>query len=231
MQAVILAAGKGTRIRPLSNENPKPLLEIIPGVSIMDKTIEALPKEIDELVFVVNYHQEKIRAKYGDKIGERKINYVVHEKLDGTAKALWQCAPILKDDFLVLCGDDIYSQKDLEKIIRHPLALLAAEKSGVPSGGQVMVDEQQKLTKIVDYPEVKLNKYLFNTGAYKLTRLFFEFKPVLINKKSREFGLPQTLAKIAESHEVIVEKTEGIYLQVNTLEDLERAKEAFKNES
>jgi len=227
MQVVILAAGKGTRIRPLSNNFPKPLLEIMPGVSIVDKTIKALPQEIDEIIFVVNYHQEKIRKKYGSAIGERKVTYIVHEKLDGTAKALWQCSSVLKDDFLVLCGDDIYSREDLKRIIKHSLALLAAEKSGVPSGGQVMVDKRQRLTEIVDYPKVKLNEYLFNTGAYKLTRLFFKTKPVLINKESKEYGLPQTLAVIARSHEVIVEKTKGIYLQINTLEDFKKAQRLF----
>ncbi|MEA3273644.1 MAG: nucleotidyltransferase family protein [Patescibacteria group bacterium] len=229
MQVVILAAGKGTRIKPLSNDTPKPLIEIIPGVSIVDKTIEALPDEIDEIIFVVNYHQEQIRKKYGNKIGNRKVSYVVHEKLDGTAQALWQCIDILKNDFLVLCGDDIYSQQDLKKLIKHPLALLVAERSGTPKGGQVVVDEKQRLIEIVDYPKVKLGKYLFNTGAYKLTRLFFEFEQVLIKKDSDEYGLPQTLAQVAQKHAVVVEKTEALYLQINTLEDLEKAKETLSN--
>jgi len=228
MQVVILAAGKGARIKPLSNDTPKPLLEIIPGVSIVDKTIEALPEAIDEIIFVVNYHQEQIRKKYGNKIGNKKVTYVVHEKLDGTAKALWQCVDILKNDFMVLSGDDIYSREDLERLMKHSLALLVAERSGTPKGGQVIVNEKQRLTEIIDYPHIKLGKYLFNAGAYKLTRLFFEFEPVLIRKDSKEYGLPQTLAQVAQKHEVMVEKTKGLYLQINTLEDLEKAKKAFK---
>ena len=227
MQVVILAAGKGARIKPLSNDTPKPLLEIIPGVSIVDKTIEALPEAIDEIIFVVNYHQEQIRKKYGNKIGNKKITYVVHEKLDGTAEALWQCVDILKNDFIVLSGDDIYSREDLERLMKHSLALLVAERSGTPKGGQVIVNEKQRLTEIIDYPHIKLGKYLFNAGAYKLTRLFFEFEPVLIRKDSKEYGLPQTLAQVAQRHEVMVEKTKGLYLQINTLEDLEKAKKAF----
>ena len=235
MQAVILAAGKGTRLRPLTYQTPKTLLEIEPGVTILDNIIANLPDEIDEIVLVVNYLKEKIQSKYGDQIGERKIRYVEHEKLDGSAMAIRQCRDILKDDFLAMNGDDLYRKQDLTKLIKNELAVLVFEKKeGLPTG-IVEMDKDDKLHALIDYPGKEYleknhpNGYLLNTGAYKLNQKFFDYEPVPMKKGSQEFGLPQTLALLAQDFSVKVVKARD-YWQVNKEEDLERIRKVRAGE-
>ena len=60
MKAVILAAGEGTRLRPLTKNKPKPLVEIN-GKPILEYTLAELPRTIEEIVFVVGYKKEKIK--------------------------------------------------------------------------------------------------------------------------------------------------------------------------
>ena len=230
MQAVILAAGRGTRLKPLTDKTPKPLLEIADGMTIADRILDVLPARVKDVIFVVNHLEEQIRARYGTEARGKNIFYVTHEKLDGTAKALWACSHLLGDNYLVLHGDDIYDPQDLEKIADHPLALLAHERHGVPTGGHVLVDEKGHLANIRDYPEIAAGRHLLNTGAYSLNKTFFAYEPELINAASNEYGLPQTLAKIARDHEVKVHRANS-YMQINTPEDLRRARRMLKEES
>ncbi|MBD3300717.1 MAG: NTP transferase domain-containing protein [Candidatus Moranbacteria bacterium] len=228
MQVIILAAGKGTRLRPLTDETPKPLIEVTKGKAILDYIIESLPPKASEVLLVVNYRKELIKKRYGVKFAGLKIKYVMHEKLDGTAKALWACKDLLKQEFLVLHADDIYPKEGLEKLARHQLALLACRKKGRPTGGQVIVDDRNFLIDLPDYPKVVLDDYLLNTGAYKLDRRIFDFEPVLVNKESLEYGLPQTLVEVSKKFPIFVEIIDSkAYFQINTLSELKRASNYF----
>ena len=111
MQAVILAAGLGTRLRPLTYDTPKPLLKI-GDKTLIEYNIERLPECIDELVIVIGYLGEQIIDYFGNQYKGKKISYIKQSQLLGTGHALFLCKKILNDRFLVLMGDDIYSQED-----------------------------------------------------------------------------------------------------------------------
>jgi len=65
MQCVILAAGKGTRLRPLTEDTPKPLVQVA-GQALLDRIFASLPSAVDELIIVTGYLEEQIKAHYGD---------------------------------------------------------------------------------------------------------------------------------------------------------------------
>ena len=123
MQCVILAAGKGTRLRPLTENTPKPLVEVA-GKPLLDHIIEALPTAVDELIIVTGYLGDKIKAYYGTEYLGRKITYVHQEEQKGTAPALWLCKDLLKGRFLFMFADDIHGANDIARVTSYSRALL-----------------------------------------------------------------------------------------------------------
>src|SRR3989344_405602 len=107
MQAVILAAGLGTRMGALTRNTPKPLLKI-QDRTLLEHNLTAMPDEIDEVVLVVGYLDDQIRNFVGKEFLGKKITYVHQEKLRGTGHALSMCKGVLQDRFLVMNGDDLY---------------------------------------------------------------------------------------------------------------------------
>lgn len=201
MQAVILAAGRGTRMGDLTNEIPKPLLRI-GGRPILEYTLDNLPREIDEVIFIVGYKGEMIRKYFGKEYKNRKIRYCEQTDFNGTAGAVCLAKDLLADKFLVLMGDDLYHKKDLEKLLRHDLALLVKEMENNTRFGAVETDSDGNLKQVVEFKFLKNKKSgnLVNIGAYLINKDFFEYPLVPVSDK--EFGLPQTLAQMADKYKI-----------------------------
>src|SRR5580692_7026730 len=124
MDAVILAAGLGTRLRPHTLTTPKPLLPV-QGRPILDWIIGALPP-VDRLVVVVNYLAEQIEDYLATQTHVRHWVTVRQEVPRGTGDALCVCRPhIQADRLLVLNGDDLYGAADLAALAATPMGLLA----------------------------------------------------------------------------------------------------------
>ncbi|OGI27117.1 MAG: hypothetical protein A2359_02555 [Candidatus Moranbacteria bacterium RIFOXYB1_FULL_43_19] len=218
MQAVIMAAGEGTRMRPLTLKTPKPML-LVKGKPILEWTISFLPDVVDEVIIVVNYLADQIKNYFGDEWKGRKIKYVVQKELNGTGGAIYACRDILRDKFLVINGDDLFLKSDLEKLCREDLAAMAFEVNDPSKFGVFEMDEEKNLLDIIEKPESKDNK-LANIGAYVLEKSFFDYDLVQITEK--EFGLPQTLAMMTDKHKVKVIPTTR-WFPVGNPEDLEKA--------
>jgi UDP-N-acetylglucosamine diphosphorylase / glucose-1-phosphate thymidylyltransferase / UDP-N-acetylgalactosamine diphosphorylase / glucosamine-1-phosphate N-acetyltransferase / galactosamine-1-phosphate N-acetyltransferase len=218
MQAVILAAGMGTRMRPLTYDIPKAMLPI-KGRPILEYTIEFLPKNISEIIIVVNYLGEHIKKHFGSEFKGKKIKYVMQEKLNGTGGAILSCKDLLSDKFLVVMGDDLYSHHDLELLSNENNAVLAFEVEDSSRFGVLKTDVNGNLMEIIERPhsgEIKL----VNVGAYIIEKSFFNYPLVAISET--EFGLPQTLSLMAKDQPVKVIKT-NMWHPIGKPEDLEQA--------
>ena len=141
MQAVILAAGKGTRMRPLTYDMPKAMLPV-KGKPVLEYTIDFLPEEIDEVIIVINHLGEQIKNYFGDEWKGRKIKYVVQEKLNGTGGAIHSCRNLIRGKFMVVMGDDLYHKNDLAKIAKEELAIMAKDLDNAERFGIFEIDEQ-----------------------------------------------------------------------------------------
>ncbi len=224
MQAVILAAGRGVRMGELTNDIPKPLLKIS-GKPIVEYTLFNLPEEISEIIFVIGYKGEMIRQQFGDEFNGKRISYVEQKELNGTAGALWLAKDILRDKFLVLMGDDLYHRDDLRKIIRHDLAILIKAINEPSRFGVVETDKEGNLVRVVERPQNPKSN-LVNTGAYVLNLKFFDYALVPVYNGT-EFGLPQTLAQMADKYKIKVERAEAWH--PNTIgNDLAKAEEVVR---
>ncbi|NTV41506.1 MAG: nucleotidyltransferase family protein, partial [Candidatus Moranbacteria bacterium] len=194
---------------------------LVDGKPILEYTIDFLPEEINEFIIVVNHLGAQIREYFGEYFKGRKIKYVVQEKLNGTGGALQACKDQLSGKFMVVMGDDLYYKKDLEKILTYDLAILAYEVEDSTRFGVLKTDAEGRLIEIIEKPKLK-ERALISTNAFVLNDKFFNYDLVPISET--EFGLPQTLAKMAKDYPVDIVKATR-WLPVGYPEDIEKAQE------
>lgn len=217
MQAVILAAGKGARLRPTTNTTPKPLIPVC-GTSLLERVLQALPSEIDEIFLVVNHLRDHIIERIGSHWNDIPIRYVVQDPLSGTAGAVHLLKDHLQDRFLVTNADDLYDSADLKRLCQLQFGLLVTESNEpVPSGAIVQGRHFIGLTNGHGLSPHRV------CGAYVLDQRFFAYDPVEIQvSQYQEYGLPQTLATMVDDVNIEVEHA-GFWIPVGTPKQLEYA--------
>ena len=124
MKAVILTAGEGTRMRPLTYTRPKAMLPIANKPILEHLLIEAREAGVSEFVFIVGYHEEQVRGYFGD--GEKwgvVIEYRAQRTQLGTADALRMAENLVDGDFLVINGDTIVRREDIARLLSEYILL------------------------------------------------------------------------------------------------------------
>ncbi len=228
MQAIILAAGKGTRMRPLTHHFPKPLARFtdVDGVrkSLVEHNLELLPNHVNELIFVVGYMKDAVKNYFGDEFNGRSVKYVEQEQPLGTAHALSLVKPLIRDRFLVMMGDDLYCKTDIDAIVNDfGNAILVKKIRGKFSGGNVKLDQYGNLNDIVE--GVHDGGYV-NAALYSITPEYFQYKMVPI-KNGTEYGLPQTLVQMSKDYPVKVIESSW-WLQITNMDDIKRVPNLVK---
>ena len=108
MKAVVLAAGEGTRLRPLTEDKPKALVEAA-GRPILSHCFDRLIElDADELLVVVGYKKEKLIEFYGDEYEGVPITYAHQREPNGLAHALLTVEEHIDNDFILMLGDNIF---------------------------------------------------------------------------------------------------------------------------
>ncbi|MFA5831179.1 MAG: sugar phosphate nucleotidyltransferase [Candidatus Paceibacterota bacterium] len=224
MQCVILAAGRGTRMKELTANTPKPMIAVF-GEPLLAHKIRMLPETVDDVVLVVGYLGEQIREYFGSEWEGRKISYVFQKNLNGTGGAIREAKDLVCGTFLVIMGDDLYGTDDLARLSEDGMAVLAKKMDKPFSAGILRRNREGNLLEIVEKTETP-EIGLMNTGAYALTRDFFEYELVQITKT--EFGLPQTLATMAKNHPVKIKPAHS-WLRIGCPEDIGMAEDFLRN--
>ena len=199
MQAVILAAGEGVRMRPLTLERPKPLI-LVGGMPILEHVVRALPDDVEEIILVVKYMQEKIREYCGDTFFGKKVIYVEQGEKKGTAAALEYSRPHLKDRFLVTFADDLLAKADLEELAQHTYGLLVAKSKAPERFGVVSINPDDTLRTIIEKPEHPETN-LISTGVAVLTQNIFNYAP---SETKGELGIPGMITALARDYPVSI---------------------------
>ncbi|MFA6973784.1 MAG: nucleotidyltransferase family protein [Parcubacteria group bacterium] len=222
MQVVILASGKGKRMGDLTKTTPKPMLKI-KGKPILEHKLNALPKEITEIILVIGYRGEQIMNHFKNSFNNKKITYIFRSSqvgVDGTAKSLHAAKSFLGDKFLVMMGDDFYHKKDIKNILKHELAVLGCEVDDISQFGLIKSKGSQ-LVDIIEKPK-KSDEKLANTGLYVLNKKFFEYD--LIKSNAGEYCISKVLSCMADKHKIKVEKTLN-WFPIGNQGDLKKAEE------
>lgn len=218
MQCVILAAGRGTRLRPLTDTTPKPLVQVA-GKPLIDHTIDALPSAIDELIIVVGYLGDQLRAYFGSEYHGRKVSYVEQVEQKGTAHALWLCKDLLKGRFLYMFADDIHGTNDLARLTSYSRALLAMPTKTPERFGIVVRHPDGTVAEIVEKPAHPPSN-LASTGPMVLDTHIFEFEVSI--EKNGEFFLTDVVAEYAQKYPMAVVEQE-LWIPIGYPEDIEKA--------
>lgn len=184
MQAVILAAGRGTRMRPLSSKLPKPLLQI-GGQRILEHTMDQLQGIVNEVILVVGYRGNLIQKSFRDNYKGIKVTYAWQKEQLGTGHAAQQALPYLKGPFLLLYGDDIYYRSDILEVIKHCPSLLLGKTKDLSQFGVVQT-KGKWVTGIVEKPKNPRGAFV-NTGMYYLEPSIFKVKLTKSKRGEYEF--------------------------------------------
>jgi mannose-1-phosphate guanylyltransferase/phosphomannomutase len=175
MKAVVMAGGEGTRLRPLTSNQPKPMVPIV-GKPCMEHIIELLHAHgFEDVIVTVAFMPQAIRSYFGDgeSLGAR-IEYSVEESPLGTAGSVRLAADKLDDTFLVISGDAL-CDFDLTKLVKfhrkRGAAVTIALKS-VPNPlefGIVVVDDEGRVERFLEKPSWgQVFSDTINTGVYVL---------------------------------------------------------------
>jgi UDP-N-acetylglucosamine diphosphorylase / glucose-1-phosphate thymidylyltransferase / UDP-N-acetylgalactosamine diphosphorylase / glucosamine-1-phosphate N-acetyltransferase / galactosamine-1-phosphate N-acetyltransferase len=219
MQCVILAAGEGTRMRPLTYERPKPLIPIC-GKPLLEHIVAALPASVDELIIVVSYKADMVREHCGSKFLGRSVSYVTQENpKGGTADALWAVKDLITGKFLVMYGDDIHGAKALAEVVGKAHGMLAARSDTPSKFGVLDLNADGTLQAIVEKPEHPPSNFV-NIGGFVLTPDIFNFPAPL--SAAGEYYLTDSITAYAAKYPVSVVEQE-VWIPIGYPEDIEKA--------
>jgi bifunctional UDP-N-acetylglucosamine pyrophosphorylase/glucosamine-1-phosphate N-acetyltransferase len=173
MDCIILAAGKGTRLRPHTNTTPKPLLPV-QGRPILDWIIGALPP-VERLVVVINYLGEQIEDYLTKQSHVKNWCVVRQQEPRGTGDALMSCrGQVTGDRVMVLNGDDLIGRLDLVNLANVPMGILTHAVDDPASFGIVFPKADATLDRIVEKPQGLAPPQLANIGGYLFPKSVFD---------------------------------------------------------
>jgi bifunctional UDP-N-acetylglucosamine pyrophosphorylase/glucosamine-1-phosphate N-acetyltransferase len=175
MDAIILAAGLGTRLRPHTLTTPKPMLPVS-GRPILDWIIAALPREVKRVVVVTHYLAEQIETYVKTQKHVDEAVTVFQAKPRGTGDAFMACRDAVHaDKFFVLNGDDLYAAADLAMLATKPAGLLVHEVDEPRKFGVAFTKPDGTLEKLVEKPNIE-GRRLANIGGYLFPPSAFDVK-------------------------------------------------------
>jgi glucose-1-phosphate thymidylyltransferase len=204
MKAVIPVAGAGTRLRPLTYTQPKPLIPVAgkPIISfIIDQLIDI---GVHEFVFVIGYLGEKIKNYVDRAYPHIKREYITQEVRQGSGHAIWTARSLIKDtDEIAIFFGDIIIDADFSKILECPHSTLCVKKVVDPRDyGVVEYDLKGEVKRVVEKPKIPKSNMAM-VGFYKIKEVnqlinALEFN-ILHNIRSKdEFPLTDALMRLIE---------------------------------
>ena len=225
MKAIILAAGKGSRLKPLTNTTPKPLLPIL-GKPILAYIIESLPDEIDDVYIVGQYLIEQLETFCATHRTSKKIQVIQQtDSYTGTMAALLSVQPFINTNerFLVLNGDDLHAKEELEQHLKYQRTF-GVQHMHIP---YYAIESEngivQKFRKQTEQEKTITGAKIAN-GVYLLDTQIFGFNPVVLS--DGDIGIPQTILAntgIYPVHEV--EST--LWKPINTTQEYQEVQKYY----
>jgi NDP-sugar pyrophosphorylase family protein len=184
LKAMILAAGMGTRLRPMTDERPKCLMPLA-GRPLLEWTLRWLKEHgVTECIINLHHLPERVREFVGD--GSQfgiEVHYSFEPVLLGTAGALKKVQRFFNEPFYMIYGDN-FSQWNLGELRnvfhdRHPLAVMAVHwRDDVTQSGMIEMEADGLIRKMIEKPgKDDITSHFVNAGFFFLDPEIFQFIP------------------------------------------------------
>lgn len=185
MRAMILAAGLGTRLRPVTRSVPKPMVPVL-NRPVMEHIVRLLARhELNEVIANIHWYPEAIRGHFGDgsDFGV-ELSYSFEEELLGTAGGVREAAPFFDDeDFLIISGDamtdiDLGAMREFHRSHGSIATLAARRVTDTSEFGVVITDDSGRIQGFQEKPDpAEALSDLANCGIYMFSREIFDYFP------------------------------------------------------
>jgi len=220
--AVVLAAGEGTRLRPLTRNRPKPMLPAA-NRPILEHVFDALVEAgINEIVVVVGYKRDRVQDHFGPSYRDVPVTYVTQDKQLGSGHALLQAKSVVEGPVLVLNGDrlidagTITAVADTHAETGNP-SIAVVERQETSRYGAVEVRDGD-IAKLVEKPR-EGDYRLINGGVYAFGEdIFTEIGET--SRQAGELALPDTLEQLIEHGRVRGVEVDGMWVDATYPWDL-----------
>ncbi len=230
MEGLVPAAGRGTRLRPLTADRPKALVEVA-NTPLLTHVLDALEPYVDTYVVVIGYRGDQIKAQYGNQFNDIPIQYVQQSPPAGLADAVRRAEPALTASFLQLNGDNIVRGNLTDVIATHHRtdadATLLVDEVPLPRAqrGGVLEVTGGEITGIVEKPEDPPSR-IATTGCFAFSPGIFDACWNIERAESGEFELTDAIQWLID-HDASVEsiRLDGWRVNINTPRDIARAKD------
>jgi UDP-N-acetylglucosamine diphosphorylase/glucosamine-1-phosphate N-acetyltransferase len=181
MKAVVLAAGEGVRLQPITATRPKHLIKV-GGKPILEHCLDALKAcDVTETIIVTHYMGDAIRQYFGDGAIGLKIAYVEQTEMLGTGNAVSVVEPYVDGDFVLVYGDLLFASEALGNLLHSfeaekPAAVMAVVPVEKPeSYGIVELENEKAVKRIIEKPASgKAPSNLANAGLYVFSKEIFD---------------------------------------------------------
>ena len=202
MQCVVLAAGEGKRMRPLTARRPKVMLPVANRPMMEHLVLAARDAGITEFIFVVGYGEREVRNHFGN--GERfgiHVAYAPQRQQAGTADALRSAQNLVTGPFLAMNGDMILDSADVARMIDAPAPAMGTSTTDHPGDfGVVLVENDRVISLEEKSKHPKSN--IINAGAYTFTPEIFDLLAGVGVSARGELELTDALGILIARHEL-----------------------------
>jgi len=238
MKAVVLAAGKGTRLRPLTDDLPKALVEIDGKPLLTHCFDELVSLDASEFVVVVGYRKDQIIDHYGDSYNGIPITYVHQEEAAGLADALLQAESEIEGDFMLMLGDNVF-RGNLDTVVqrqqeqRVDCAFLVEEvpKTEASRYGVCVTNKYGEIVNVVEKPDDPPSN-LVMTGFYTFSPAIFEACKLVQPSDRGEYELSDAIDLLMESGRTIdAVRLDGWRIDVGYPKDRDAAEQRLREEA
>jgi dTDP-glucose pyrophosphorylase len=205
-RAVLLAAGRGTRMRELTAELPKPMIKVR-GKPILLRIVEGLQTAgIKNFLIIVGYHGDAVRSYFGDgTCFGLQIKYATQVVQDGTGRVVDLARDFVGQSPFVLSYGDILvdpgNYKAIVDLADEIEAIVSVKQNeDVSKGGAVFVNEQMEVTDIREKSQTgEMTSAWYNAGVYAFRLSIFEWTAKLQPSPRGEYELTDAIRALAQS--------------------------------